>query len=164
MSEQLSPTPKGEVSVAKDERNTAIWIAYSRPDATVTAVAREFGISRKRVRQVVDRYRDRISELREVREDELALKFDNFAEEAIEELLERDLEKVPPVQLMTAAAIAVDKARLLRGKATQVVAMEVRHKVDELAPALLAELKRRGKTVPEIDLVPNSVTVEEMKG
>lgn len=104
------------------------------------------------VRNIRDRRQSRIVELRTVRSEDLASKLENLAENTIDLLLRSDMSGESPVQLATMVGISIDKARLLRGQATQIFGRDTRSKLDELLPALLVEARRRGMNM--IDVTP----------
>ncbi|HEX7765787.1 MAG TPA: hypothetical protein VF443_03680, partial [Nitrospira sp.] len=100
----------------------------------------------------------------------------NIAHEIIESMPGRDWDTVPPVQCMTAAAIAIDKSLLLRGEPGEII--ETRRAVgDDMAAAmermtpaqrdrlavLLAEVDEliRNATTEPIDKLDNSIQIED---
>lgn len=62
-------------------------------------------------------------------------------------LTEEKLAKTPARDLATAVGILIDKIQLLEGKPTQILSHEHRMALNEIAPKLLEEARRRGMLI-----------------
>ena len=70
--------------------------------------------------------------------------------------LERLMSEPKLKDIMVTLGITTEKLLLLEGQPTQIISQQQHQKIDELMPALLLEIKRRGVTV---DLTERKATV-----
>lgn len=63
--------------------------------------------------------------------------------------------------LAITAGILIDKAQLIKGQPTQILSHADREKIDELAPRVLAECRRRGITIEGVKTTEYSVVPKE---
>jgi transposase-like protein len=116
-----------------EERKAEVLAALVAAEGNVAAVSRASGIAESTIRYWASRAEGEVGEelrkLRDSRADSLADKFETLAEELLG-IAHKNREKASTKDAVLAAAIAVDKARLLRGEATAVT--ETRQGADEM--------------------------------
>ncbi len=95
----------------------------------------------------------------EVAKDKIAILYEDLTERFLVSISAKDIEKINALQRVTAAAIATDKNRLLKGESTQNVAL---HSIVEAI-----ERKRRRKRLPRAaqgEVQRITAEAERMKG
>ncbi len=101
------------------ERIRALHDRY--PNMGNSAIARRVGCDESNVRGVLERYARGVApeELRDYQANQADI-YDVMAHRALISITDAHLERASGLQLMTMAAIATDKSRLVRGQATSI--------------------------------------------
>jgi predicted DNA-binding protein (UPF0251 family) len=127
------------------------------PFATVKEAARKCGFPETTLRRLIHRmearYKPMADGIREVKEGELLKLLEDRALRCVEHIDDVTLAGATVKDLAIAGGIMIDKARLLRGEPTQIMRVEDRRKLGELAEALHHELERR-HAAGVIDVTP----------
>jgi transposase-like protein len=127
-----------------DEERAAALTVLDFCDGNVQEAARRLGMPWTTLDNwAKGRVNAGVSKVREHKNAELASRFEEIVLRALE-LLPEKLENAPVNQLITAAAIAVDKMLLLRGQPTEVSEIRMTEtEATERIGALIAEARRR---------------------
>lgn len=140
---------KSSISRLDEERQAKALMAATDPTlATIKAAAEEAGVSPG----VMSKFMTLLSQelgstqtaIKEARIDNVKKLFGSTVERILGKVTEEDIENASLRDKMVAAGIATEKWLLMRGQPTQILAVEERMKLDEIAPAILKELERRG--------------------
>lgn len=156
----------GTKTPPKEVRNQAVIEALAMPGATVRQVAKDFDLSETRVRQIRDSAAEKIQKLRATDNRLIVEKLEDLIDRIQDSMTDEDIRKAPLSQRMIAMGIAVDKRQLLKGEATTIVGRERTAKINELLPAFMQEMQRRGLALPPpaeapIDVVAEPVPVSQ---
>ena len=123
------------------------------PECSVNALARRCGLPQKTAHQIVKRletrYQPVVDEVKKVTTQSILSQIDEALPLALSRMSDEDLVKKASYRdLATGMGIMIDKRQLLRGEPTQILSLEKRQQMDALAPAIVAEIERRGlKTI-----------------
>ena len=122
------------------------------PECNVSVLAKRCGLPRRTARDIVNRletrYQPVTEEVKKVTTQSLLKLMDDALPGLLSKLSDKELiDKSAMREIAMAAGILIDKRQLLRGEPTQILSLDQRQKMDDLAPALLGEMKRRGITV-----------------
>ena len=121
----------------------AVYNSYSQcnfPKSTLNALLKRMRTGWRPVGDAV----------REVKRTEMVGLLDDVAWRSLKNIDDLTLGGASARDSAVIAGIAIDKSLLLKGEPTQIMGHEERKKLEELAPALLAEIKRRGLTIPAV--------------
>jgi len=147
-------------SIAKMEeadQANAMMAATNPLLTTIKAAADEANVSPGVMKKFMEILDSELSitkdEIVEARTDNIEKLFGKTLTRILGAVTEQDIEKASLKDKMIAAGIATEKWLLMRGQPTQILRIEERMKLDELAPKLLAEAKRRG-----IDLIQDPIS------
>lgn len=151
-----APKPnKRSVEVTKPDETAELLDMALEPYAAIGVAAEACGFPKSTARNLMQRMAARYKPLRDaikpVKDEEMILLLEDRARRALLYCDDFVMAGAPAQALMTTAAIAIDKARLLKGEPTAITRFEDIRKLDEVGELLMAEMKRRGKL---IDVTP----------
>ncbi len=143
------------VEVTKPDETAELLDIALEPYASIAAAAETCGFPKSTARNLMKRIAARYKPLRDaikpVKDEEMILLLEDRARRALLYCDDFVMAGAPAQALMTTAAIAIDKARLLKGEPTAITRLQDIRKLDEVGELLMAEMKRRGKL---IDVTP----------
>jgi 23S rRNA maturation-related 3'-5' exoribonuclease YhaM len=158
---------KGSINLideVKEKARVLLTEGYS-----INSISKRLGISRNSVRTARDE-KDNLDGLRQNKKEEIIKKLWDIAKNALEHITDEKLKKSHAYQVMMISAIAIDKAQLLSGGATERLELsrsEIDHKLNELeiAERELKEAwerarKERGKAAEGGKQIPKDSTNE----
>ncbi len=138
----------------KGLRNTAVIEAVVVDGMTMKAAAKKFGISDRRVSQILKRDGGEdvsVSRaLRVVHTDGLIAKGKDAIDRILDSITDDDIRNAPLNQRTVAMGIISQNVLLWEGKATVIFGNDRREQVNDLTAQLMAEAKRRGVTIDAV--------------
>ncbi len=132
------------------------------PECNISALAKRVGLSKQAVQLVIKRLQSRylpvLKEVEKVSTKSIIKQLDVAIPLALARMgEEKFVNKANYRDLSMGASQMIEKRQLLMGEPTQIMTFEERKTIDELGPALFAELKKRGKTIDvEFENIPPS--------
>jgi hypothetical protein len=122
------------------------------PECNVRKLAREVGLPQTTANEIVKRLETRYmpvtKEVEKFTTKTILQKIETALPLMLDKLADTDLiNKSTLREVAVAANILVDKRQLLRGEPTQIMSIDERKSLDDLAPVFLAEARRRGQIV-----------------
>lgn len=149
-----SPTP---LIVREPEKAAAIIDAATDPSLTIQAIAEAEGVPQRTADTLVERFRKRYGGtsgvLAKLKSEAIEERVGAVAVEILDSIDAEDLKKANLYQKVLSSAILIDKRQILNREPTEVISIEDRRMLPELASALMEEIKRRENTV---DVTPVS--------
>ena len=143
------------VEVTKPDETAEFLDKALEPFVAIGAAAEACGFPKSTANNLIKRLAARYKPLRDaikpVKDEEMILLLEDRARRALLYCDDFVMAGAPAQALMTTAAIAIDKARLLKGEPTATIRLQDIRKLDEVGELLMAEMKRRGKL---IDVTP----------
>lgn len=136
------------------ERFAAVLDAATEPEAklaSIRAMFKEFGLpvaaSEAVLRRIRQKYFGAVEATRSLKSAEIVDALNNKIDLALRYMDDKTMAEASFRDLALGTSAMIEKRQLLRGEPTQIVSDAERAKLHELAPALMAEMRRRGLTV-----------------
>ena len=135
------------------------------PDCNLTRLAKACGLPRRTARDIVkrleSRYQPVLEETKKVSTKSILKQIDEALPLILGRMSDADLLKNLTMRdAAVASGVLIDKRQLLRGEPTQILSVEERRSMNELTPALIAEMKRRSIVIDvEYEDIPPDSTV-----
>jgi DNA-binding CsgD family transcriptional regulator len=152
------------IEVSKPKETAKALDAATDPFATVREAARKCGFPQSTLNQFMKRLESRYAPfsdaIRKVKNDEMVTLLEDRAWRAVEYIDDYAMAGASVKDLAITAGVMIDKARLLKDQPTQILSMEQRKNINELMPALLAEVERRGMVI-DVDPVTGETKLEK---
>jgi len=140
----------GRMAISKrppEEQAEAMFAAMDPMMRSIKEAATEAGVSSavmgKFMKLLQGELRSVQSEVTEIRMDKLQKLFGGKLERVVDSINQEDIDNASLKDKAIAAGILTEKWLLLRGQPTQILAIEERRQLDEIAPLIIAEAKRR---------------------
>lgn len=131
-----------------DDRAALLVDQLTQADVKLASIAEKTGFPltvltafKKRLRTQWDPLRREIVKLKR---DQLIELYEQKAQRCLEFMDDYAMGTASLKDLAIASGVMLDKSLLLRGEPTQIMSHQQRKRLDELAPALIAEMQRRG--------------------
>ena len=143
--------------VTKPEIFAEFFVRYAEdPERNVSAICREVGLSQQVGSQIAKRletrYMPALQEVQKVTSKSLIKGLEDALPLALAQLGNPELiEKAGYRELATGVGIMIEKRQLLMGEPTQIMSLEERKSLKEIAPSLIAEIEKRGQEPVEVE-------------
>lgn len=147
------PSTQG-VEFKDPEKAAALIDAATEPEAkleNISRVFREYGLppatSLALLRRIRQKYFGVVEATRSLKSGEIVDALNHKIDLALRYMDDHTMSGASFRDLALGTAAMIEKRQLLRGEPTQIISDAERKKIHELAPLLLAEVKRRGLTI-----------------
>ncbi len=149
------------------EKFADFFIRYAEdPEPNIAAICREVGLSHQvgslMAKRLETRYLPALKEVEKVTSKSLIKGLEKALPLAMARLCDSELiGKAGYRELSTGIGIMIEKRQLLLGEPTQIMSLEERKSLKEIAPGLIAEIERRGQKPVEVEfeeVLPIDVT------
>ena len=139
------------VEVTNPDETAELLGMALEPYASIGAAAEACGFPKSTARNLMKRIAARYKPLRDaikpVKDEEMTLLLEDRARRCLLYADDFAMAGASLQSLITSAAIAIDKTRLLKGEPTAITRLQDIRQLDEIGELLMAEMKRRGKLI-----------------
>ena len=161
-----------KTSKATESTNPELFAEFlvqfaENPECNVSEIARRLGFPPRTAveleKRLQTRYLPLLKEVEKTTTKSLLQKIDKALPLILDRMSDKDLLKdITLRDAAVAAGVLIEKRQLLMGEPTQIMTFEERKSINELGPALLIELEKRGQNPIEVEFedIPKDGPVE----